>query len=451
MNGLPALAAALRRGETTSLALHDRARERAEETRADVNAFAHLCPDAREEARARDAELARGHDRGPLHGVPVAVKEIVDVAGVPTELGTPGLGHHLPDTDAEVVRRWRDAGAVVLGTTRTHELAWGMVTPACRNPRDVTRITGGSSGGSAAAVAAGIVPVALGSDTGGSIRNPAALCGVVGVKTAPGALPGRGVAPLAPTQDSLGVLAGSVDDARIALGALAADLGDASGPSGRAPRVGVVTDAWATRVEAPVAAGLTAVLERLRAGAVEVVEISLADAELAPALSYVTMLDESARHWWPGIRPGALGDEVRHALALGTHVTDADRALLARIRRAVVEGARRAFEEVDAVVLPTCPVPAAPAGQPTVVCAGRTVPVATAHAALTAWASCTGLPAASVPAPVAEGELPVGVQLVAQRTDRLLHLAALASAHGRAPRGSVSPAHGRAPPIGGLP
>lgn len=438
VRGLPALAAALRRGETTAVALHDHARERAEQTRADVNAFAHLCPDAREEARARDAELAGGHDRGPLHGIPVAVKEIVDVAGVPTELGTPGLGHHVPDTDAEVVRRWRVAGAVVLGTTRTHELAWGMVTPACRNPRDVTRVTGGSSGGSAAAVAAGIVPVALGTDTGGSVRNPAALCGVVGVKAAPGELPAGGVAPLAPTQDSLGVLAGSVDDARTALAALAPDLGAARGPAGRAPRFGVVTDAWATRVEAPVTAGLEAVLARLRADGVEVVEASLADAELAPALSYVTMLDESARRWWPEVRPGSVGDEVRHALALGTHVTDADRALLARIRTRVAAGARRAFSDLDAVVLPTCPVTAAPAGTPTVAVAGRTLPLATAHAALTAWASCTGLPAVSVPAPTAEGELPVGVQLVAARMDRLLHLAALATAHGRAPRRPVS-------------
>jgi len=424
--GLVALGAALRRGETTSVGLLERARTRAEETRVRINAVAHWDPSARDEARARDAELAAGHDRGPLHGIPVAVKEVVDVAGVPTELGTPGLGHHVPDADAELVARWRAAGAVVVGTTRSHELAWGMVTPACRNPRDTSRMTGGSSGGSAAAVAAGIVPVALGTDTGGSVRNPAALCGVVGVKAGHGELPMRGVAPLAPTQDCLGVLAGSVADAALALAALGATTGSPDAGTGR-PRVGVVTDAWATRVAEPVAAGLAAVLERLRGAGVEVVDVAVPAAEHAPALSYVTMLDESARRWWPEVAPGRVGDEVARVLALGTHVTDDDRALLGRVRDLVRRGAARALEGLDAVVLPACPVTAAPAGAATVVWAGRTVPVPAAHAAMTAWASCTGLPAASVPAPVADGELPVGVQLVAGRMDRLLQLAALAT------------------------
>lgn len=425
--GLAALGAALRHGETTSVALLAAARDRAAASRATVNAVAQECPGADAEARARDAELAEGRDRGPLHGIPVAVKEIVDVAGVPVGLGTPGLGHHVPARDAEVVARWRAAGAVVLGTTRTHELAWGMVTPACRNPRDLSRITGGSSGGSAAAVAAGIVPVALGTDTGGSVRNPAALCGVVGVRTAPGDLPMDGVAPLAPTQDSLGVLARTVADARTALEALAPPLGGAGAPAGRVPRVGVLGDAWAGRVTPPVAAGVAAVLDRLREAGVEVVDVGVAGAEIAPALSYVTMLDESARHWWPHVRPGNVGDEVRHALALGTHVTDDDRALLARSREAVTGGARRVLADVDAVVLPTCPVTAAPAGQDTMTVGGRTLPLPAAHAALTAWASCTGLPAVSVPAPVPDGALPVGVQLVSDRVDRLLHLASRAT------------------------
>ncbi len=424
--GIAALGAALRGGTTSSVALLERARARAAEV-PEVDAIASWCPDARAEARARDEDLAAGHDRGPLHGIPVAVKEVVDVAGVPTELGTPGLGHHVPAADAAAVARWRAAGAVVVGTTRTHELAWGMVTPACRNPRDTSRITGGSSGGSAAAVAAGIVPVALGTDTGGSVRNPAALCGVVGVKAAHGAVPMAGVAPLAPTQDCLGVLAGSVADARTALEALGVRGVGSTGARATGRRVGVVTDTWATRIAEPVAAGLAAVLERWRAAGVEVVDVAVTDAELAPSLSYVTMLDESARCWWEAVRPGAVGDEVHHALALGTHVTAEDRALLGRIRARVRAGAARALDGLDAVVLPSCPVTAAPAGAETVTWGGRTVPVAVAHAALTSWASCTGLPAASVPAPVPDGELPVGVQLVSERTDDLLHLAALAS------------------------
>ncbi len=431
-----AVGAALRGGRVTSIALVAEAFAVAERTRSTIDAMAELCPSANAEAAARDAELAAGHDRGPLHGVPVAVKETIDVAGVPARLGCPGLGHHVASRDATVVARLRAAGAVVVGTTRSHELAWGMVTPRCRNPRDPSRTTGGSSGGSAAAVAAGIVPIALGTDTGGSVRNPAALCGVVGVKLAHGALPLDGVAPLAPSQDCPGVLAGCVADAHavlVALGALPAR--PAGAVRGRRLRVGVLSDAWAGRVEEPVAAAVATGIDGLRRDGIEVVPVAARSSELAPAVSYVTMLDESAREWWPQVRPGDVTPDVRRALALGTHVTPDDRALVARARAAVRGGADAASDGLDAVVLPACAVTAAPAGDGLVACAGRTVPIEAAHAALTAWASCTGRAAVSVPAAVRPGALPVGVQLVGGALAALLAVASRTESDAARPPG----------------
>src|SRR4029453_8107019 len=147
-----------------------------------VGAFVTVLADqAREEAARRDAEAAAGQARGPLHGRPVAVKDLVDMAGVVTAAGSPKLAAHRAERDAEVVRRLRAAGMVIVGKTRTHEFAYGVQTPGTVNPWDEARIAGGSSGGSAAAVAAGMVDYAIGTDTAGSIRIPAACCGVVGL------------------------------------------------------------------------------------------------------------------------------------------------------------------------------------------------------------------------------------------------------------------------------
>ncbi|HEV8648982.1 MAG TPA: amidase [Actinomycetes bacterium] len=196
--GLVEAAVLVRDGDLTSVALVERVLGRIEAADGRLGAFVSvLAGQALGEAAARDAERARGRLRGPLHGVPVAVKDLVDVTGAVTGAGSPKLAANLADADAEVVARLRGAGAVVVGKTRTHEFAYGVHTPGTTNPWDPERIAGGSSGGSAAAVAAGLVPLAVGSDTAGSIRIPAACCGVVGLKPTHGAVPATGVWPLA--------------------------------------------------------------------------------------------------------------------------------------------------------------------------------------------------------------------------------------------------------------
>ena len=174
---------------------------------------------AREQARAAERAYARGEAR-PLEGLTLAVKDLYDTAGVRTTYGSRIFADHVPDADAELVRRAKQAGAIVVGKTLTHEFAWGITSvnphfPPCRNPYDPERVPGGSSGGSAVALATGAAALALGTDTGGSIRIPAAFCGVSGLKPTYGALSLDGVQPLAPTLDHAGPMARTPADVRL--------------------------------------------------------------------------------------------------------------------------------------------------------------------------------------------------------------------------------------------
>jgi Asp-tRNA(Asn)/Glu-tRNA(Gln) amidotransferase A subunit family amidase len=202
--GLVEAARLVREGTASSAELVETALARIEALDGRLGAFVTLLAgEARSEAAAKDAQRRRGEALGPLHGVPVAVKDLVDVAGVVTGAGSPKLAGNLATRDAEVVARLRAAGAVVVGKTRTHEFAYGVLTPGTANPWDLARIAGGSSGGSAAAVAAGLVAAALGTDTAGSVRIPAACCGVVGFKPSLGRVPVAGVWPLSWSCDPL--------------------------------------------------------------------------------------------------------------------------------------------------------------------------------------------------------------------------------------------------------
>lgn len=197
------------------------------------------------EAEVRADELRRGELRGPLHGVPVAIKELFDVEGMSGAYGSRVLDGRTASNDAEAVRRLRQAGAIVVGITRSHEFGWGITTQHAElggtaNPWDLDRVPGGSSGGSAAAVAAGMVPIALGSDTGGSIRIPSAFCGTVGIKPTYGRVSAAGAVPLAPSFDTPGPIARYVEDLEVALAALAGrDLAD---PSTLLPELGPTRD-----------------------------------------------------------------------------------------------------------------------------------------------------------------------------------------------------------------
>jgi Asp-tRNA(Asn)/Glu-tRNA(Gln) amidotransferase A subunit family amidase len=260
----------IRAGELTSEALVAASLERIDAREATVRAWAHLDRDATlVQARARDAEPRRG----PLHGVPVGIKDIVDTADLPTECGTPIHAGRRPDRDAECVALLRAAGAVVLGKTVTTELA--LYHPSkTRNPADPSRTPGGSSSGSAAAVADGMVPLALGTQTAGSVVRPAAFCGTLGFKPTHGVLPLRGVMRLSARLDTLGLFARDVEDLRVLGGALGADWRAAANPR---PAFALCRTPWWERADGDSQAAVAAAAERLRAAGAPVRELSLPD------------------------------------------------------------------------------------------------------------------------------------------------------------------------------
>jgi aspartyl-tRNA(Asn)/glutamyl-tRNA(Gln) amidotransferase subunit A len=384
-----------------------------------LNAFARVDSDGalRAAAAARD-ELARGTDRGALHGLPVAVKDIVDTAGVATTMGSRHFAANVPDRDAEVVTRLRAAGAVVVGKTTTHEFAYGpfgdrSADGACRNPHDPTRISGGSSGGSAAAVAAGLVPLAVGTDTGGSVRIPAALCGVVGIRPTIGTVPGDGVFPLSWSLDIPGVLAADVAGTaagwRVLAGAAAAD--GAPAPDVGALRAGVVTGPWFDRLDDAVRSSFDAFVATLSARVAGVGTVSVADAEDLHAVYIAVQSAEAAAIHRDRMTaaPHLFDPEVRQRLEIAMTVPGYAYASALRRLTEVRASAADRLAGFDLLVLPTVPVVAPPLYTRDAVGGWPSARDALlAHDAL--W-GVLGLPALSIPIPN-PGGLPVGAQLV---------------------------------------
>jgi aspartyl-tRNA(Asn)/glutamyl-tRNA(Gln) amidotransferase subunit A len=384
-----------------------------------TNACSAIRPDAaREEARERDRALARGERLGPLHGVPVVVKDLFDVAGWEPTGCCAGYRGRLADRDGEAVRRLREAGAVVVAKANQHELAAGAtnLVSACgptRNPWDPSRITGGSSGGSAVAVAARCVPVALGTDTGGSVRIPASLCGVSGLKPTHGRVSLDGVMPLAPSLDTAGPLATTVEDLAVAFGVMAGTTpGEEWGPVDELT-VGLFEGRYVTRVlpeveEAALAAGRAledagATLVRLEGDLRSELDdwYRMAAPEFYEAHGHL-LEDEGSvlpPTRWLLERGRDQAPEVREAAAR--------RAAELRARFGVL------LEEADLLLAPATPAPATPADQPLFVVGDQEMDVNRGGISLlTRPVNMAGLPALAVPAGFSPEGLPIGIQLI---------------------------------------
>jgi aspartyl-tRNA(Asn)/glutamyl-tRNA(Gln) amidotransferase subunit A len=413
--------------------------ERIEAADQRLNAFITVAGEEalREAARAEE-EIFAGAYRGPLHGVPVGLKDIFFTRGVRTTMGSAFFKDHVPDRDAAVVRRLREAGAIILGKTNTHEFAYGPTGDRSyfgpsRNPHDPARITGGSSGGSGAAVAAGLVYGSLGSDTGGSVRIPAALCGVAGMKPTFGRVSRSGVFPLSWTLDHVGPLTRTVEDNALLLSVLAGydpedpycverDVEDFTRELERGVGggvIGVPTDLYFEHVATEVEARVREVVEVFRSLGAEVREVEIPHLqETLRAQRLILTVEAYATHEERlSKEPDRFDDEVRERLLEGERLEAHRYARAQWTQRRSLHDFDRALEEVDVLLAPTVPIAATEIGQREVSIGGYEEAVRSALTRLTGPTNLNGLPSLSVPCGLVEPGLPVGAQLIGRPFD----------------------------------
>jgi aspartyl-tRNA(Asn)/glutamyl-tRNA(Gln) amidotransferase subunit A len=430
---ISAVAPLLRERRLSPVELTDAYLDRIQRLDPSLNTYIRVMPDqARAAARQAEREIADGGWRGPLHGVPIGIKDLFDVAGVPTTMGSSILRDNVPEADATVVSRLKAAGAAILGKQNLHEFAFGITSEnphfgAVHNPWSLDRVPGGSSGGTAAAVAAGLCAGGLGSDTGASIRAPASFCGVVGLKPTYGRVSRAGALPLAWSLDHAGPLARSVADCAILLQAIAgydardhasameavpdfsADL--ARGAAGL--RVGVPREYFFEIVEPDVERLVRLAIATLEQLGARVEEVSLPHVGHAQVAGNVIMSSEAAA-WhttWLRERPRDYGPDVLQRIRGGLLVRATEYLHSQQIRTLIQQDFAQAFERVDVVVGPTVPLLAPPIGRTLEPGGPLNLPPRLVANRTTVPCNLTGMPAISVPCGFSDG-LPVGLQIM---------------------------------------
>ncbi|WP_172299725.1 amidase [Pseudoruegeria sp. HB172150] len=417
------LAAAYRSGTSTPRDVVEAALERIAERNPVLNAFADPMADqARAAADAATTELRAGIDRGPLHGIPISVKDLIEVRGALTGYGSRVIEPAMADSDALLIARLRAAGAVILGKTQLLEYAYGIAHPEIgqtNNPHDPSRTAGGSSGGSAAAVADGIVPAAIGTDTGGSIRIPAAYCGIVGVKPSYGLVPLDVVFPLSWTLDHAGPLARTVGDAALVLGALAGHVFALSEVPANRIRLGVLRQHFPRDAgNLDVGTCMDDVLKRLQRAGVDLVEVHIPElGEANAALLDILLPEASVIHRdLYSKNPGGYAAGTRRQIEAGFDISATTYVEARRTQSRVRAAVDAALAGVNALVSPAVPF-VAPHEDPEIADGGDSEMLASG------FANLTGHPSLSLPVGRAS-RLPVGLQMTGSDDLRLLSLAA---------------------------
>jgi aspartyl-tRNA(Asn)/glutamyl-tRNA(Gln) amidotransferase subunit A len=425
-----------RRGEVSPVEVTRALLDRIERVNPRLNAFITVTHELAL-AQARDAErrLRERTDHQPLLGVPYTLKDLYATAGIRTTAGSRVLADWVPAIDATVHARLRAAGAILLGKTNTSEFAAGPTNAnvwygQARNPWRTDHVPGGSSGGAGAAVAAGLCPIGLGSDTGGSIRIPAALCGVVGLKATFGRVSTYGVVPLSWSQDHAGPLTRTVADAALVLQTIAgADPLDpccATEPLGdylaalqenvRGVRVGVPTSFFFEDLDPAVEQAVRAAIDVLAGLGAAVREIAIPWLDLAhDAANIISWVEAADYHRGTfAARPADLGPDVQDRVLVGTVLSGVDYVRAQRVRAWLRGRCAELFERVDVLATPTTAIPAPLVGAKRVASGGREVLVRPALSRLTRLANVTGLPSISVPCGFSADGLPIGLQLTAR-------------------------------------
>ena len=431
-------AAALRARKVSSVELTNSALQRIRALNPKLNAVQTLTEEsALESARQADWELAKSIDLGPLHGIPIAVKDVFETKGVRTTCGSKLFENFVPDRDAAVVEKLDAAGAVMIGKTGMHELAFGITSNnphfgTVRNPWDPERIPGGSSGGSGSAVASEMVFMAMGSDTGGSIRIPAAFCGTVGLKPTFGRVSRYGVMPLDFSLDHMGPLTLSVRDAALTLQALAGfDARDET--SSRRPvgsyvpevscgipnlRIGWPENFYFDRVDPALTAGMENMAAAAKRAGAQITPVRVPDIAAFNAVARLILMCEASALMEPFLdRRSLIGPDVLALFDQGRLIPATDYINAQRLRRVMQREFRALWETVDCLITPTSPIGAPKIGEATVTIGGQTEDARLASTRLVRAINLLGLPALSLPCGLDQNGMPLSAQIIGKPFD----------------------------------
>ena len=387
-----------------------------------LNAFITVTGDsAITRAQKLDRELAQGIDHGPLHGIPIAHKDLMSTKGIRTTSGSKIFADFVPDTDAAVVEKLAEAGAVMVGKAGLHELAYGITSDnphfgTIRNPRDPEHSPGGSSGGSAVAVATGMAFVATGTDTGGSIRVPASFCGVAGLKPTYGLIDRRGVQPLGLSLDHVGPIAQTVDDVRITLDAISDPLRLKPAPASIAQiRIGLPENFYFDTVAPEIKAAVLSAAHRAEDLGARVIPVQVPDVEALNGAGLVILLAEGAAvYQWEHHRRGDFGSDVLARLDQGSLVPAADYINAQRLRKLLLTEFHALFRGIDCLLMPTTPITAPRIGQTEITLAGVAHDTRMLTTRFVRGFNVIGFPALSIPCGLSSEGLPIGLQLAAR-------------------------------------
>jgi aspartyl-tRNA(Asn)/glutamyl-tRNA(Gln) amidotransferase subunit A len=430
------VAAGIRAKKFSAREVVDESLKRIAKVNPKINAFITITEEsARARAALADEELAKGIDRGPLHGLPIAHKDLMMTRGVRTTAGSKIFADFFPGDDAVVVRLLDGAGAVTVGKTNLHELAYGITSNnphygAVRNPWNTERITGGSSGGSGAALAADLVFMATGTDTGGSIRIPSSFCGTVGLKPTYERVSRKGVIPLGITLDHIGPMTRYVRDAAIAFHAMAED------PNGYVPpahvdikglRIGLPENFYFDRLDLDVAGAVRNAVQTAAALGARIVDVRVPDIDALNMVGRIVLLVEAVANLRPHLyRRADFGADVLALLDQGRLLSAVDYVDAQRLRKICVAEFSKLWPQVDCVLTPCTPTAAPKIGQTTMTVGGVEDDVRLATTRMMRGINVLGIPSLAMPCGFSEAKLPLGMQLLGapRNEDMLLRIGA---------------------------